>query len=348
MTQQNFVKFDQFDINRMVDTTPESNTSKPDPKAPNVPGVPYNILPLMYMYPAFDANGKPLMEADGLTQKSVRDTLVIEMPELTSPRGIEIKPNQQGVMGASLFTLFNMTDPKVNAMCSLQGLWFAIHRWCIERLWAVKASIPSVSRMAKDELRFKCGFPLYLKTDPETKQIIDGTNPSKFFKLIYNASAPGKGNRSLFKAPIVTGKVGGVPQYQTIEWDLLTNVEMKFKAMVSFQNVFIGGGKVSIQNKLISGIVSNVVPANSGCFSRESMAEYVSNDTTVDTITTQLRILSDRNKPAAPEKNLDLASSSAGGTAPSGSGDEKEVPEQSKLPTFNGVKNALSSFMSSD
>ena len=89
--------------------------------------------------------------------------------------------------------------------------------------------------------------PLYYKMDPVTCERVAGRNPTVWVKLnVY------KSNKTLFTD--VNGNV--------IDWALLTDVEVKMIPLIHAEKIYIGGGKASLQLKLASAIVTDIVPIN--------------------------------------------------------------------------------------
>lgn len=295
-----FTTFDTFETERMVKTSLDTKQSKPraDPNNPSAPpqSVTYQVTSLQYEYDVKD-------EKTGQVTKNVAP-LAVEAPELFSPMGIATKFNSNGYEAASLFTIFDFRKGEVKNFCSLgeshtgmaAGFWQQLYSWCLNRIWELRSQIPTVQRLpAKEALLGMFAYPIYFSRDPSTGDVVSGSNPSKYFNLLCRGK-PGSAMRkeTLFKAPIVTGEVGGKKQFQTIPWDLLKNVEMVFKPVITFKQLYIGGGKVSLQFEITSAVVKSATPINSTSAQKESLNEYAADASVAAAITEQIALLSRR------------------------------------------------------
>jgi hypothetical protein len=88
--------------------------------------------------------------------------------------------------------------------------------------------------------------PIYFKR--EGGKIIEGRNPSMWVKLNHY-----RNNKTLFT------DLEGNP----IDWSLLRDVDVKLVPLWHIEKIYIGGGKASLQIKLASAVVIDIVPINS-------------------------------------------------------------------------------------
>lgn len=294
-----FIKFTEFNPANMVPASLDAKQSKPrvDPANPGAgaQSVSYHVTALLYEYDVVDQRGNPA---------KVVAPLSVEAPELYSPQGIQSKINAQGFETASLFTVFDMTKDDVKAFCSLgpehtgmaAGFWQVFYKWCMERVWALRMNIPTVARLpAPEALLGMFNYPLFFTRDPATSKVTAGSNPSKYFNLLCYGK-PGSATRkeTLFKVPITDGEVAGKKQYRTLPWSILRSVEMIYKPIITFKQLYIGGGKITLQFEISSAVVRHVVPINSESVQDSSLAEYESNDTVRSTIAAQIEVLTRR------------------------------------------------------
>jgi hypothetical protein len=89
--------------------------------------------------------------------------------------------------------------------------------------------------------------PVYYKMDPVSCERVKGLNPTMWVKL-----NSWKNNKTLFT------DLDGNP----IEWSLLRDVEIKLIPLLHVEKIYVGGGKASLQIKMISAVVTDIVPIN--------------------------------------------------------------------------------------
>ena len=297
--EQLHIKHSEFNPTCMVKTSLDSKQSKPklDPQNPTagLQSVSYHVSQILYEYSSTDQKGNPC---------KVVAPLAVECPELYSPIGILSKINVQGYETASLFTVFDMTKQDIKSFCSLgkehsgldPGFWQVFYKWCMQRVWELRSQIPTVARLpAIEALLGMFAYPLYFARDPVSSQVMVGSNPSKYFNLLcHGQSGSVTRKETLFKAPISDGDVAGKKQFRTIPWKYLQSVEMVFMPIITFKQLYIGGGKVTLQFEITSAVVKHVIPINSSCAQDSTLAEYESNDDVRNTITAQIDVLTRR------------------------------------------------------
>ena len=89
--------------------------------------------------------------------------------------------------------------------------------------------------------------PVYYKRDLVSGERVKGRNPSMWVKMNNWTN-----NKTLF-----TDLNGN-----SINWELLYDVEVSMIPLVHVEKIYIGGGKGSLQMKMISGVVTSVVRIN--------------------------------------------------------------------------------------
>ena len=309
-----FVNHLNFDVNRLIKTALESKTSKPKPDPNNPNGQPislqYNTSSIMYEYDVLDKDGK--------TCKVVAP-LCVEGPELSSPSGVLTKTQANGFDSASIFTNFDLTDPEVAQFVSFgtppgsdgqggkdSGFWESFYRACMNRVWDIKGQIPFLARIpTKAGLEGLFGYPIFFMRDPNTSQIVSGKNPSKYFNLV-SYGKPGSFTRkeTLFTVPIEIKKIGDRVQYQKLDWKFLKGVEMRFKPLITFKQLYMGAGKVSLQFEITSAIVTHIIQANTQSAQSDSLAKYASNSTIASNILAQVEALTRSFENASTDNSL--------------------------------------------
>lgn len=282
-----YVEHTEFNPDQMIKTALESKQSKPrvDPANPaaGAQSVAYQLLTLVYEY--------LVPNKDGTITKVVAP-LSVQAPEIYSPQGIMTKINPQGFETASIFVMFDMTKPDIKAFCSLgpehtgieAGFFQKLYRWCIDRVWELRAQIPSVARNipTKAALVGMFSYPLYYARDVTSGDVIPGSNPSKYFNLLSRGKRGSVMRKETqFKAPIVKGEIAGKKEYQTYKWEMLESASIVMRPIISFKQLYIGGGKVSLQMEITSAVVLDAQPAGTKSIQDAALASYA-NDANVN------------------------------------------------------------------
>lgn len=299
MSSQPFINHANFNPDRLVKTQFETKTSKPkqDPQSGAMVTMQYHVCPIMYEYDLTDSEGK--------TCRSVAP-LCIEAPELFSPSGILTKASMNGYDSSSIFTTFNLTDPEVASFVDFghpgdpqagipkkePGFWEKFYRASIQRLWEVRAGIQSLSRITSiGAMEGVFGYPIFFTRDGNSA-VIAGKNPSKYFNLL-SYGKPGSFTRkeTLFTVPIEEKKIGDKTIYKSLDWKLLKNVEMKFKPLITFDNLFVVGGKVSAKFTITSAAVISIVKSNTQSSQNETLDNYASKTDIASNILAQVEAL---------------------------------------------------------
>lgn len=295
-----YVEHNEFNPDQMIKTALESKQSKPriDPANPaaGAQSVAYQLFTLMYEY--------VVPNKDGTTTKVVAP-LSVQAPEIYSPQGIMTKINPQGFETASIFVMFDMTKPDVKAFCSLgpehtgieAGFFQKLYRWCIDRVWELRAQIPSVARNipTKAALVGMFAYPLHYARDVTSGEVIPGSNPSKYFNLLSRGKRGSVMRKETqFKAPIVKGEVAGKKEYETYKWEMLESAAILMRPIISFKQVYIGGGKVVLQMEITSAVVLDAQPVGTKSIQDAALASYANDADVHARVTAQFEALTRR------------------------------------------------------
>ena len=201
--------------------------------------VSYNEVPLTYNY--------------GTEESPIIDSCFFECPEVSSFGGINIKtetkpPRNEGdppyvKKSYSIMFSFDLQDPE--CVACLEKL-DQLHVGTAQALEKYKGDLSMFSFKAEHpgEL-FK--HPVYYKMDPATCERIKGRNPSVWVKL-----NDWKTNKTLF-----TDLAGN-----KVDWALLEDVELKLVPLLHIEKIYVGGGKASLQVKLVSAVITDIIPIN--------------------------------------------------------------------------------------
>lgn len=203
------------------------------------------------------------------------DDLLIEGPELRCIGGIRETEQQGGKKEYSVQTHLDQSDTKQKEFTAVVTSVFAL---CCRIIDATKSqhqmfdfdvAAPSRGKMFTN--------PVYYPIDKQTGQIIQGKPPVFFIKL-FKRMVSGFPIQSLFTD--VAGK--------KIEWPLLYAVEMKFIPQLHIESIYIGGGKIRLQIKLKSAVVTDVKPLNTESTQTDTIASLSVNKDIAATLAAQI------------------------------------------------------------
>ena len=91
-------------------------------------------------------------------------------------------------------------------------------------------------------------FPIVYPRDADTCEIIEGASPMQWINLI------GSGKyKTKFTFP-------GAKKDEVIDWNVLVGSKFKFIPCFQYSHIYIGGGKMSMQIKLSSCVVTDIEP----------------------------------------------------------------------------------------
>lgn len=258
-----FVSYSAFDVQnlRAGDKVEKTIPAKPGQQ----PGK-YNEIPLFYQYPSVQEGVPPVMG-------NVR----IEFPELYSNGGIVEKIGQSGRPEFSIMSKFPQVGETLIASQAVANL----HKGAAFFLNQIKGSVGMYEFNVNTPSATGFKSPVVLSRDKTTGEIRAGFDPSMYFKLMKRGFGPAE-EKSLFT------DLSGKP----MDWELLKGVEMRYIPLVEFSNIYIGGGKASIQFKLISAVVTSVVKKNTETTQTETIERIkASNPQAVSQLEDQIRKL---------------------------------------------------------
>lgn len=225
-----YTEYEQFDSTRMNGTSPVTKqiTGKQET---------YKTLALNYNY--------------GTPEQPIIDGCFMEGPPIKST-GILIKENEPktGKDGQQ----YIKKDYSIKITFDLQNTEQRLFLSKIDQAYRGAAKVLGKYKGAAQLHHFDPNAPdavmknpIYYNRDSLTGEIVEGSNPSLYIKLNNQLKT-----KSLFADPSGT----------VISWDVLKDVEMTIVPCIHFESVYIGN-KPSLQVKLASAILFNVVKVNS-------------------------------------------------------------------------------------
>jgi len=144
--------------------------------------------------------------------------------------------------------------------------------------------------------------PLYFPRDQTTGSPIEGRDPTIFLKL-YKRGFGATEERTLFT------DLEGKP----INWQLLKGVEMKFIPLVHVEKIYVGGGKASLQLKMVSAVVTWIAAKNTVTKQMETIKKYLhKNPEASQNLAEQITKLSNERKDFILPKNNSMLDSNSG------------------------------------
>jgi hypothetical protein len=190
----------------------------------------------------------PLSYNFGSEECPIIREFLFQYPEMSTNSGM-VEGQTGGRRNYSVPIMFSLTNVHHNEVIEVLR---KIHQSCSDAIKPVrvKVSMPHFDPKLAEATGFT--FPLYYPKDKETGEIINGKNPSCFLKMKY-AEYGKRTDKALFTDMNGNG----------IDWKLMENVEMKFIPLVHIEKLYIGGGKIRLQMKCISAIVTNIVKKGS-------------------------------------------------------------------------------------
>jgi hypothetical protein len=196
----------------------------------NPPSV-YNEIAIEYNY--------------GDADNQLRAPFLWELPEVTTSIGI----SESDIGGRKKFSIPITLNPNANEEHKkCVGLMDSTYKACAELIYKNRAALKLPHFMKENPEGSNFKHPVYYPRDKVTLEIIPGKSPSMYLQL-----SARKDSRTMFC---------GLDE-KAISWDLLKNVQMSFIPLVHFEKIYVGGGKPSLQMKLVSGIVTSVMSKSS-------------------------------------------------------------------------------------
>jgi hypothetical protein len=167
----------------------------------------------------------------------------------------------------------------------------SIYKSCADHIFKNKAAL-KLPKFLKDDPE-ACGFkhPVYYPRDKVTLEVIPGKSPSLYLTLSVR-----RDSKTIFC---------GLDE-KPISWELLKNVQMSFVPLIQFEKIYVGGGKPSLQMKLVSAIVTSVISKSSVIRQKSTIERLRQNNPQIlDSVSKQLEVL----KNAGPESSSDSVNS---------------------------------------
>jgi hypothetical protein len=196
----------------------------------NPPSV-YNEIAIEYNY--------------GDDDNQLRAPFLWELPEVTTSIGI----SESDIGGRKKFSIPITLNPSSNEEHKrCVNLMDSTYKTCADLIYKNRAvlKLPHFMKENPEGSNFK--HPVYYPRDKVSLEIIPGKSPSMYLQLSIR-----KDSKTMFC---------GLDE-KPISWDLLKNVQMSFIPLVHFEKIYVGGGKPSLQMKLVSGIVTSVMSKSS-------------------------------------------------------------------------------------
>jgi hypothetical protein len=289
----NFVKWNEFDPSRLIGGPIKSGESQPKPD----PNDPKKTKTVKFQYTIPEYEYDVVNKTTNEVTKCI-GPLRIQLCPITSNRGLNTKIGMSGYEKTSIFCKLDMSDPNVRSMCSMgeeahdlpDGMWKKFYGWCSDYLWDNKSNIEIVKALPQKPLMAAIfGFPLSFKMTDEGK--ISNNNPTRYFEVkSFGKVGSSDHSGAVFTVPKVIGTVAGKPVYEKLDWNLLSNVKMKFIPMVKFKRIYIGT-KASMQMYIDSAVVLDLKPASEDDSFDDLLGEYSKDAKIVSTIDSQLDAL---------------------------------------------------------
>lgn len=244
--QANFVHFTAFDPAKVILSAP---LQKQVPRSN--PPQHYKEVPIQYNY--------------GTAEQPRLDELLVEGPELTSNGGIAVKDEQGGRKSYTIYVQlpedgdtgrFVQTDELIYASCALQ-LNQVKGQVGLVNFQPMAPNPSNGNKMEYSKMMAQMLFrPLVsYPRDKTTGEIIQGKPPRAYLKLMKRGFGVTE-EKALFT------DLNATP----IHWDLMSGVEMKFIPVIHYEKIYVGGGKSSLQAKVVSAVVTYLVGKNSQTF----------------------------------------------------------------------------------
>jgi len=311
---QPYVTYDKFDVTNL--RAGEIQEKTVSAKKGETSTQKYKELPLLYCYPPSNP------QESGTVIKTLR----IEFPELLTRDGITEKPGQNGKLDISI----PVKLPPHGVTKKLIDMISTLHQGCAHYLYAVRG-LAGMYEFNKDNAT-ATGFknPIFYSRDKTTGEIRAGADPTFFLKLLkrgYGASEEKTLFTDLDEKPI--------------PWHLLKGVEMTFIPLMEVDHIYLGGGKASLQLKMISAVVTSVAKRNTKTTQDETIKRLRETNPDISRMVSEqiqeLKRLYLDNGPETPEVTMEAPKPESGLTV---------VPPQTPSPPQQATP-SMTSFMAS-
>ena len=234
---QSFADYTEVVASKLLANAPEIKS------IPNQPGQSFQQIALNYNY--------------GTDEAPIIDDCFVQLPPVHSTGILEKPDPQNGKTSYSMYVPFSLTDSKHLTYIEKHN---ALYMRSAEHIFHYKGPLKMPHFNAQNPEVSLYKNPLYFPLDKTTGERIPGKNPSMYFKLIKRGVGNNE-NKTLFTIP--SRDKTGKPTLEPIDWSLLYNVDMVMIPLVQYEKVYIGGGKPSLQLKIVSAIVLDIKPRGS-------------------------------------------------------------------------------------
>ncbi len=242
MNTNDFITIDNFNKMMIRLSAPQVKYVKQQPQS-SQPQQQYQEIPVEYNY--------------GTPENPILKPLMFQLPKMVTSSGIMEQPEQNGKISSSIMVNIRTTsDPNQK---KLFDCLTDTHTCIALLLENIKSQVGL--HQFEAEFAIKKGYglkhPYYIPIDKTTSKQIQGKDPSMYLKLF------SRGREPYVEQTIFTGL-----DNKPVEWKFLKSVEMEFIPLINVEKIYVGGGKASLQIKLISAVVLSVKAK--GSFSKQS------------------------------------------------------------------------------
>ena len=288
---------------------------------------------------SFDSqNGKvnykevPIQYNYGTVDHPIIDSCFIECPEVLSYGGVQcerktLPPKSEGdppylqEKYSMMFTFDLQNQECVDCLGKIDEM----HR---AAAYAFGAHKGKVGMYDFDPERPGSTFknPLYYKRDQVTGERIKGRNPTLWVKLNH-----WKNNKTLFTDL----------NENPIDWSLLTDVEVKMIPLIHVEKIYVGGGKASLQLKLVSAVITDVAALNTKTRQTRTIDRLKKRKGLADTVASQLAQLRMEKQDTLDSGNFQPQNAQLPG---SDSGSMHQIPSNSSG-GYQGTQDQLNAYL---
>lgn len=226
---------------------------------PDMKGQNYRSVNIVYNY--------------GTEANEIYDQVLLEYPDVRSTEGIKVE-EMFGRVSCSIRAQFNSSEEHVMFLEKMDQAYEKL----VQDLLSYSSQLGM--RVNKDNIKTLFTNPVYRPVDENGKPI-PGRSPKSFLKLI-----------NWSKSKTLFTDLDAKP----IDWDLLKEVEMEYRPLVNWSNIYVGGGKIRLQQKVLSAVVTRAVALNTETLQLKSIEEIKSNQPSrVEELRIQLEKLKSRD-----------------------------------------------------
>jgi len=259
MSESTYVSYSNFQYTSITPTSPQSK------QIPNQPGQNYQEIVLQYNY--------------GTKEQPKVSEFLMEWPEVYSNGGIikKVEPTQGGKSKEKMSYSVMVNLPQTGETKVLTDRLNEAHMACAYIIGQYKGAL----KMYDFDHNRPGGLfknPIYYPRDQVTGNLIEGKNPSIYLKLFKRGFGATE-EKTLFT------DLSGNP----IRWELLEGVEMRFIPLVQFEKIYVGGGKASLQLKIVSAVVTWIAAKNTVTKQTDTIKHIInSNPKAAETLAEQI------------------------------------------------------------